>query len=133
MVGEKDLRTLLRSMKPSRVDGEYVFHSLLKDELEKLNVSPLMTYVEKEGITIILDRQAAEASGISFGPTWALITLEVHSDLEAVGFMAKLTTALAAAGISVNVVSAYYHDHLFVPYGKAQLALEVLEKLSQTA
>ncbi|MFQ5832913.1 MAG: ACT domain-containing protein [Candidatus Thorarchaeota archaeon] len=133
MVGEKDLRTLLRSMKPSLVDGEYVFHSLQKDELEKLKVSPLMTYVEKEGITVILDKQTAEASGISYGPTWALITLEVHSDLEAVGFMARLTTALAGAGISVNIVSAYYHDYLFVPHGKAQLALEVLEDLSQTA
>ncbi|MFW9800485.1 MAG: ACT domain-containing protein, partial [Candidatus Thorarchaeota archaeon] len=78
-------------MTPSLLDGEYVFLSLEKYELEKLKVSPLMTYVEKEGITVILDKQMAEASGISFGPTWALITLEVHSDLEGVGFIARLT------------------------------------------
>ena len=57
----------------------------------------------------------AEASqlGLPFDGTWAWITLTVHSSLSAVGFLAAITTRLAGEGISVNPVSAYYHDHLF--------------------
>jgi hypothetical protein len=55
-----------------------------------------------------------------------MITLSIHSDLEAVGFLAAITTALAAIDIPVNAVSAYYHDHTFVPYEHHDDALECL-------
>jgi hypothetical protein len=51
----------------------------------------------------------------------------VHSALTAVGFLAAITTRLAEAGISVNAVSAYYHDHLFVPWERREEAMEVLK------
>ena len=57
-----------------------------------------------------------------------VITLTVHSDLHAVGLLAAIATRLAAHGISLNVVSAYFHDHLFVPVERAQEALEVLRE-----
>ena len=59
-------------------------------------------------------------------PRWAMITLSIHSDLEAVGFLAAITTVLAAIDIPVNAVSAYYHDHTFVPYEHHDDALECL-------
>ncbi len=130
--GERNLDKLLKSMKPKLVSGEYVFATVEKEEVEKLTFTPLMTYVEDEGITVVLEKQLAESSGIPYGPTWSLITLTVHSDLEAVGFIARMSTELANAGISVNVVSAYYHDHLFVPPDKVGRALEVLKGLSDT-
>jgi hypothetical protein len=133
LTGERNLDTLLKSMKPKLVAGEYVFSTLDMEEVEKLPVTPLMTYVEDEGVTVVLEKQMAESGGVPFGPTWSLITLTVHSDLEAVGFIARMTNELADAGISVNVVSAYYHDHLFVPADKAQLAMEVLKGFSETA
>jgi hypothetical protein len=36
----------------------------------------------------------------------------VHSSLDAVGFMAAVTTRLAKINIGVNPVSGFYHDHL---------------------
>ncbi|UCH04797.1 MAG: ACT domain-containing protein [Candidatus Thorarchaeota archaeon] len=132
MSGERNLNTLLKSMRPKLADGEYVFSTLAREEVEKLTVAPLMTYVEDEGITVVLDKQLAESFDIPFGPTWSLITLTVHSDLEAVGFIARMSTELANAGISVNVVSAYYHDHLFVPPDKAEQAMKILKGLSET-
>ena len=47
-----------------------------------------------------------------------LITLTVHSSLKSVGLTAAVTSKLAEYEISANVVAAYYHDHIFVPYEK---------------
>ena len=58
------------------------------------------------------------------------IILEVHSSLEAVGLTASVASALAEAGISANVVAAYYHDHIFVPKASADRALAVLQALT---
>lgn len=60
-----------------------------------------------------------------------MITLNVHSSLEAVGFMAVIATKLAEKGMGVNPVSGYYHDHLFVPVGREEEALRTLQKLSE--
>lgn len=60
-----------------------------------------------------------------------LITLSVHSALEAVGLTAAVSGALTQAGISANVVAAYYHDHIFVPAADAKRAVEVLQTLSR--
>ena len=60
-----------------------------------------------------------------------MITLNIHSSLEAVGFLAAITTRLAAAGMGVNPVSAFYHDHLFVPAERAEEAMELLRQLAR--
>ena len=65
--------------------------------------------------------------------TAAWITLTVHSDLSAVGLTAAFSQALARAGISCNVVAGVCHDHLFVPVGQAQDALDALRALARSA
>ena len=62
-----------------------------------------------------------------------MITLNVHSSLEAVGFMATISAELADQGIGVNPVSGYYHDHCFVPLGKENEAMRVLQDLATEA
>lgn len=62
-----------------------------------------------------------------------MITCNVHSSLEAVGFMSKLTVVLAQRGIGCNPVSGYFHDHLFVSEDKSQEALAALEGLAAEA
>ena len=59
-----------------------------------------------------------------------MITLTVHSALDAVGFLAAVTARLAAAGIGANPVSAFFHDHLFVPAARADEALALLRSLA---
>ena len=55
-----------------------------------------------------------------------MISLSVHSSLTAVGFLAAITARLAERGISVNPVSGFYHDHLFVPEDRADEAMDIL-------
>lgn len=130
MTGETDLGSLLRNMKPKHVLGEYVFCSINESD-EKLVETPLLVFREDEGLTVVISREAADSLQLTFESTWGLVTLSVHSDLTAVGFLARITQHLAQAGVSVNVVSAYYHDHLFVPYTEVERVVELLISLSK--
>lgn len=124
--GEMDLQRLLASMRPALMPGTYVFATIPLGSAVPANVEPVMSFRETEGTTLILDADAAGALGLDAIFRCRMITLTVHSSLDAVGFMAAITMRLAAAGIGVNPVSAFYHDHLFVPEGKAKEAMEVL-------
>lgn len=132
MDGETDPKTLLVTMRPVLQEFPYVFCSVNQETYEKLPFDPLGTFREQEGVTIIATRQQASDNGLPFDGTWACITLTVHSSLFAVGFLAAITGKLAQAGISVNPVSAFYHDHLFVPWESRWQAMEELRKLSHS-
>lgn len=60
-----------------------------------------------------------------------MITCEVHSSLDAVGFMPVLTGRLAQRGLGCNPVSGFFHDHLFVPVERGEEAVRVLEELAR--
>jgi hypothetical protein len=62
-----------------------------------------------------------------------MITLNIHSSLEAVGFMAAVSGKLTEKGISVNPVSGFYHDHCFVPLGREEEATNLLEEMAEDA
>lgn len=128
MSGETNLSRLLRTMQPVLQPGEYVFCNLPGENLPA-DLHPLGAFHEAEGWTVIVSRSEADARAWPFEYVASQITLEVHSDLAAVGLTAAVSSALAEAGISCNVVAAYFHDHLFVPSGEAQHAMRALEKL----
>lgn len=132
MDGIKDLDKLLKGMKPGLVSKEFVFSTISESQFNRLKLNPLLIFKETEGITVIIERKIAEKNSLPYSNVWKLITLTIHSDLSAVGFLARITDKLAKAGISVNVVSACYHDHLFVPVEKADETIEILKKLSES-
>jgi hypothetical protein len=125
--GETCLETLLTNLRPVLHPEPFVFVSLPPSAAVPPGV--LSVFREKEGLSIILPRADANRLGISYSSVWAMITLQVHSNLAAVGLLATLLPPLAAAGISVNPVAAYYHDHLFVPWDRRSEALEMLNEL----
>ncbi|MGB3200326.1 MAG: ACT domain-containing protein [Nodosilinea sp.] len=131
MAGATDLSQLLATMQPLRREGTYVFCTLAIGSPADPSLDPLGLFQEAEGTTLILERSQADRAGLPYDAVFALITLTVHSSLEAVGFLAAIATRLARHGISVNPVSAFYHDHLFVPVTQAEMALALLHKLSQ--
>ncbi len=131
MIGERDLDALLRNMKPEMRQGTFVFCTVPPNEPVPAAVSPLLTFREQEGTTLVILREEAERAGLRYAFASRLITLTVHSALDAVGFLAAITARLAEAGISVNAVSAFHHDHLFVPADRADEAMAVLQEISK--
>ena len=131
--GEGDLMTLLRDMRPELDERPYAFVSVPPALVEAEKPACLGLFHEAEGVTLILEAGEAERLGVPTTVHWARITLAVHSSLSAVGFMARLGAALAAAGISANPVAGYYHDHLFVPWRERRRALAVLQGLAAAA
>ncbi|MDV3002511.1 MAG: hypothetical protein N5P05_004166 (plasmid) [Chroococcopsis gigantea SAG 12.99] len=130
MPRETDLKLLLRAMRPTLCKDEYIFCSIDTQEPHYLNLNPIATFREAEGVSLIIEREVADRAGIPYVAVFSMITLSVHSSLEAIGFLATIATRLAEHGISVNPVSAYYHDHLFVPVSRAEEAMDLLQKLS---
>jgi len=131
MAGIKNLNKLLKEMKPKLVHKKFVFCTVSKAKFNKMKLNPLLVFKEKEGIAVIIERKTADANSLAYSDIWTLITLNVHSDLSAIGFLAKITNRLAEEGISTNVVSAYFHDHLFVPANRANEAIYILNKMSK--
>lgn len=131
MSGEKSITALLRGMSPSLNQGDYVFCTVTDTAM--LRDAPVLgTFREKEGVTAIIDRDQADQLGLEYSFVAAWITLTIHSALDAVGLTAAFATALGNAGISCNVIAAFYHDHIFVSKEDASRAMEVLEALSRS-
>ena len=129
MAGKKKLTALVQSMEPKLSEENYVFCSVPVEQLATLNVTPVCQFREVEGMTLIITKQQAEQANINYEFVYRMITLFVHSSLEAVRFLAAITNKLAEKEISVNAVSAYYHDHLFIPINKAEEAMQILTEM----
>lgn len=129
--GENNLIALFSSLQTILHPDIFVFITLTTStQLPPPFLFIQMSFREIEGITIITTRESAVANGLDYTFPCRMITLNVHSSLEAIGFMAVITTKLADKNISTNPVSGFYHDHLFVPLGREEEALEALKNLS---
>ena len=132
VTGERNLDALLSNMEPEILDDIFVFCTLAPGASIPATVSPVLTFREREGTTLVILHEEAERAGLPCAFPSRLITLTVHSALDAVGFLAAITARLAAAGISVNAVSAFHHDHLFVPVDRADEAMALLHDMNGT-
>jgi len=126
MSGVTDRVRLLRDMDPVLTEGIWVFARLPPGAGVPDGLEPLGRFREDEGETLILGRDTAAHHGLAHEFPCRRITLQIHSDLAAVGLLAAAAGWLAEAGIPANTVSAFYHDHLFVPVAEAERALAVL-------
>ncbi|SNC67508.1 hypothetical protein SAMN06265337_1975 [Hymenobacter gelipurpurascens] len=130
-IGEANLAKLLRTMRPELQPGTYVYCTVAS--LSGLDLEECLgIFREKEGITLILPQITADRLHLAYTFRAAWITLTVHSALEAVGLMAAFAQVLGSAGISCNVVAAFYHDHIFVAVHDAEKAMRLLQQLADT-
>lgn len=136
MAGEQDLATLLATMEPTLDPTTYVFihttQPLASLPLSTLN--PQLIAQEAEGTTIVTTPALAASQGLR-EPVFPCkkISLTIHSSLEAIGLIAAITNRLKDQRISTNVVSGFFHDHIYVPAERAEDAMRVLVALSTEA
>ena len=126
-MAERDLGALLRGMEPALHAAAYGFAVWPGGALR---FQPFATVAEGEGLTVVADLAEMEAAGMVSDP-WARISLTIHSDLAAVGLTAAFASALAAVGVSANVIAGVYHDHIFVAWDQRHVAMEALRELSR--
>ena len=130
MAGEEDLSMLLAQLNPRLLAGDFVFCTIEKAQYgDSADLQPIASYQEEEGLSLLLSKGAADVAGLAYESVFSCISLMVHSSLDAVGLTAAVSGRLAAHGISANMIAAYYHDHVYVPKDKAQLAMQVLAAL----
>jgi len=122
MSGEKDIGKLLSGLTVFRHEGVWEFVSGTQSEVS----SAVMKFKEREGWTHIVP--AAKTAGESERFSW--LELAVHSDLNAVGFLAIIAKTLADEKIPCNAVAACFHDHIFVPEKMSDRAVIALEALA---
>lgn len=122
-VGETDLQRLLAGLAPELASRPRAIRSQAADA--SVPAATIMLFREQEGVTTVVEVDESTDEAL-----WAQITLRIHSSLEAVGMMAAIATALAARDIPCNAVSAYYHDHLFVPWPRRDDAIAALQALT---
>jgi len=125
-----NIEELLKGMSPKLYSQRYAFASVSAGIAENLAVKPIMTFVEEEAVTLVLLEDDAVSAEIAHEFICQKITLQVHSALEAVGFMAAISQKLLEAGVPCNVVAGYYHDHLFIPVDKVETAMNALTELA---
>ncbi len=125
----RDLQAMLAGMEPTLREGRYRFvpHGPDEDFIDLLHRTFAMVR-EDEGMTLVVRARRDDP-----GPVFACITLQVHSDLEAVGLTAAVSRALADIDVPCNVIAGYHHDHIFVPWEAHEAALEALSRLSKEA
>ena len=132
--GEVSLAKLLSSLRLSIHPETFVFITYPSSSSgPPPTLFQQMSFREKEGLTVITTLHSARRHRQDYTFPSRMITCEIHSSLDAVGFMAVLSRELTKKGIGVNPVSGFYHDHLFVPCGKADEAIQALERLAEQA
>ena len=86
MSGISDLSTLLASLSPVVAPDVFVFLTRpLATYGDHAELLPIATFSESEGLTLVVPKERAEAAGECYQGEFGMISLGVHSDLQAVG------------------------------------------------
>jgi hypothetical protein len=108
--GARSLSSLIATMSPILdTSNTYAFATTHEQDSSFLtrvaHHSFEMLFRESEGWTLVGPQATIDALGLDSVFKCKKITLGVHSSLDAVGFMAAITTKLAERGFGVNPVS----------------------------
>ena len=135
-----DAAELLRRTKVEVLPGTFVLAGLRHADwmrlLENPELSPrpesiFMLLRDAHEVTLLLEeddwramRHAARDAHTETG--FRLVTLDIELQWNVVGYLARVTELIAAAGVSVGALSAFSRDHLLVKQGDLAAVLRAL-------
>ncbi|HEY0007074.1 MAG TPA: ACT domain-containing protein [Pyrinomonadaceae bacterium] len=100
-------------------------------ELSPRVEAPFMILRDAHEVTLLLDetdwrtmRHAVRDARVEEG--FRLVTLDIELGWNVVGYLARVTAILAAAGISTGALSAFSRDHLLIKQSDLGAALRIL-------
>jgi len=108
-----------------RRPGEYAY--VVRAPGEPAPPDALAKIDEVASVSYVVPAGSPGDLGARYRAAW--LTVTVQSSLHAIGLMAKISTALAAAQVPCNVLSGFYHDHLLVPTELAEEAMAAVRSL----
>jgi hypothetical protein len=90
--------------------------------------------VDKDEVSLVIPEDAVEDFAHrlhehELGETYKLITVDAVLQPDLIGFMARISSALAAAEVGVFPYAAYSRDHILVPAAQVDRALDALNAL----
>ena len=137
-----DAAELLRRTKVEVAPATFVLVRLRHEDWMRLLESPelspraqstFMLLRDPVEVTLLLEdedwramRHAARDAKVEGG--FRLVTLDIKLAWNVVGFLARVTEILAAAGVSVGALSAFSRDHLLIKQDDLGKALRVLSE-----
>ena len=81
-------------------------------------------------LTVIVEQNKVdEQDVIEIERDWKLITFETVLDFNLIGFISKISSALAESNISIFVISSYSTDHILIKKKDLDKTLEILKNL----
>jgi uncharacterized protein len=92
---------------------------------------------DKDEVTLVVPHEALEEFAKRLrghevlGERYRLITIDAVLPPDLIGFMAKISAALAEAGVPIFPYAAYSRDHLLVPETKFEVAMSALQTLKR--
>ena len=137
---ESSVDELLRETRVRVAPATYVVISLRHQDWERLldnpglsprADAPFMILRDAHEVTLVIEeddwrriRHAVRDAKIETG--FRLVTLDIELPWSTVGYFARVTEILAAAGISVGALSSFSRDHLLIKQDDLGSALRVL-------
>jgi hypothetical protein len=115
-----------QTLKLESLPGSYTFHKLTtgSDIPEISDGFYSITRTEEEISIVCLDEISINSRSSSSG--WKCLQVSGPLQLDLVGILHQLTRPLKDAGISVNAISTFNTDYLFVPGSSYRAAMKSL-------
>ena len=115
------------NLKPKVLIEDYVFCNFPSSYYgDHTNLKPIASFNEKEGLTLVIEKETAELNNLNYEGVFKCISLNLISSLTGVGLTAKISKILADNEISANIYADFYHDHIFVQKEMSHNAFKLL-------
>ena len=139
-MSDADISELLRRARVEVAPAAFVLVGLRQEDWRRLLENPELSPAQESlfmllsdpfEVTLLLEeedwramRHAARDARVEAG--FRLVTIDIELPWNVVGFLARVTGLLAAAGVSAGALSAFSRDHFLIKQDDLAKALRVL-------